>query len=179
MGERRAIASALHDVGNVDVELGDYPAAPESCSRRAWRSGANWATDGERYSVEGLAAVVAALGGSLRAAGIWGAAERLREEIGAPLPPNERPRYDRRVAAARAALGDDAAFDRAWQEGRALTIEQAIEIASQETVERNSSSWHAVRGPLHMQTCNTSAFENSDGLLWVDSGLRTLLNHLL
>src|SRR5262245_49161240 len=27
---------------------------------------------------------------------------------------------------ARAALGDDAAFDAAWQEGRAMTLEQAI-----------------------------------------------------
>ena len=38
-------------------------------------------------SLEGLASVVAALGDSLRAARIWGAAERLREEIGSPLRP--------------------------------------------------------------------------------------------
>ena len=31
---------------------------------------------------------------------------------------------------------DDVAFDRAWQEGRALTIEQAIELALEEAVER-------------------------------------------
>jgi non-specific serine/threonine protein kinase len=59
-------------------------------------------------------------------AGLWGAAERLREAIGAPLPPNEQRRRERQVAVARAALGDDAAFDRAWQEGRAMTLEQAI-----------------------------------------------------
>jgi hypothetical protein len=40
------------------------------------------------------------------------------------------------VAAARTALGDDAAFDRAWKEGRALTLEQAIALALGETVER-------------------------------------------
>jgi hypothetical protein len=40
------------------------------------------------------------------------------------------------VTAARAVLGDDAAFDRAWQEGRALTLEQAIELALEKTVER-------------------------------------------
>jgi hypothetical protein len=87
-------------------------------------------------SLEGLAALVAALGSYVRAARIWGAAERLREEIGSPQPPNERPPYDRRVAAARVALGDDATFDRAWQEGRGLTLEQAIELALEETVER-------------------------------------------
>lgn len=34
---------------------------------------------------------------------------------------------------ARAAVGDDAAFDRAWQQGRDLPLEHAIEIASVET----------------------------------------------
>ena len=35
------------------------------------------------------------------------------------MSPNDRRDHDRRVAAARTALGDEAAFDRAWQEGRA------------------------------------------------------------
>ena len=67
------------------------------------------------------------------AARLWGYAEQLREEIGSPLPSNERPRYERQVSAARAAMGNDAAFDHAWQEGRAMTLEQAMEIALQET----------------------------------------------
>ena len=86
------------------------------------------------FSLEGLAAVVAALGSSLRAARIWGAADRLRAEAGSPLPPKDRPDYDRRVAVART-RGDNAAFDRAWQEGRALTLEQAMELALKETVD--------------------------------------------
>jgi hypothetical protein len=64
-----------------------------------------------------------------RACRIWGAAERLREAIGSPMPPGDRPDYERRVAAARAAMGDDAAFTRAWQDGRAMTQEQAMEYA--------------------------------------------------
>jgi hypothetical protein len=59
---------------------------------------------------------------------MWSAAERLRTEIGSPLPRVGKARYDRLVAAARAAVGDDAAFSQAWQEG-ALTLEQAIELA--------------------------------------------------
>src|SRR5205814_736121 len=50
--------------------------------------------------------------------------------------PTAKARYERLVAAARAALGDDAAFSNAWQEGRALMLEQAIEIALLETVPR-------------------------------------------
>ena len=30
----------------------------------------------------------------------------------------------------------DAAFDRAWQEGRVLTLKQAIELASEDAAER-------------------------------------------
>jgi hypothetical protein len=85
-------------------------------------------------SLEGIASVVAALGLSLRAARIWGAAEGLREEIGSPLRPYERPNYYRHVVAART-REDNAAFDRAWQEGRALPLEQAMELALKETVE--------------------------------------------
>jgi non-specific serine/threonine protein kinase len=84
-----------------------------------------------------VAAAVAALGSLQRAARIWGAAERLREEIRSPLTPDDRPRYVGGVAAARAALEDDAAFECAWHEGRALTLEEAIELAFEETAERS------------------------------------------
>jgi hypothetical protein len=42
-----------------------------------------------------------------RAALIWGAAERLREELGSLMPPYEQAAYMRGMAHARAALGDD------------------------------------------------------------------------
>jgi hypothetical protein len=79
--------------------------------------------------------VVASLRDSLRAARIWGATERSRAEIGPPRPQNERSGYDRYVAAARIASGDDAAFDSAWQEGRCLTLDQAIDLALAKPVE--------------------------------------------
>ena len=81
------------------------------------------------YSLQELATVAAALGSPLRAARLWGAEERLREEIGLSRPAEKGPEIDPQVRAARAAAGDGAAFDRAWQEGRALPVEQAIEFA--------------------------------------------------
>ena len=62
--------------------------------------------------------------------------ERQREELGSSLASNERPRYDRSVAAARVALGDDVAFDHAWQDGRTLTLEHTIELALADIVGR-------------------------------------------
>jgi predicted ATPase/class 3 adenylate cyclase/Tfp pilus assembly protein PilF len=134
LGYRQRIASSLNSLADLARDERDFVSA-QALYREALVIGREL---GEKlriaFSLEGLAAVVAALGSSLRAARIWGAADRLRAEAGSPLPPKDRPDYDRRVAAART-RGDNVAFDRAWQEGRALTLEQAMELALKETVE--------------------------------------------
>jgi predicted ATPase len=79
--------------------------------------------------LERFAAVVAAMGGPERAARIWGGVERLREEVGAPMPKSDRARYDRQIEAGRAALRDDVAFDEAWRAGRAMTAAQTVRYA--------------------------------------------------
>ena len=132
LGDWDAIATSLHNLGAVAYLQGDFGSARALYEEAlANRSGL-----GDRLGVaralEGLAAVVAATGSSLRAARIWGAAARLREEIGSPLSPTERSRHEQRVIAARAAVRDDEVFDRAWQEGCALSPTQATELASEE-----------------------------------------------
>jgi predicted ATPase/class 3 adenylate cyclase len=80
-------------------------------------------------SLEGLATALAPQGGGLAVARIMAAARKLREEIGSPPTPYKRETYDRRIAAARAAMRDGDAFDRAWEEGRALSLDDAIALA--------------------------------------------------
>ena len=58
-----------------------------------------------------------------------GAAERLREEVGAPLTPDETTQNQQKIAGARASVSNDAAFDAAWVEGRAMTMEEAVALA--------------------------------------------------
>ena len=65
-----------------------------------------------------------------QAAWLLGAAEAPREIIGAPVPPVDRAGYDSQVAAMRSQL-DEARFAAAWAEGRAMTIEEAVEYALQ------------------------------------------------
>jgi hypothetical protein len=90
LGDRFTIAGSLGDLGDVARNQGDYSAAralyEESLAIRR-ELGDRF---GIPYSLEGLAAVVASLRDSLRAARIWGATQRLRAEIGLPLPPSER-----------------------------------------------------------------------------------------
>lgn len=88
---------------------------------------------GDRFrianSLEAIASITFTVGRTARAARVWGHAERLREEIGVPLPAVELPGYNRRIAAARVGFGDDATFDLAWREGREMTMEAAIHYA--------------------------------------------------
>ena len=87
---------------------------------------------GDRWRVasvlEGLAEAASAMGDHERAARMFGVAEALRKEIGAPLPPCERADYEQAIAAARAGLTEED-LAAAWSEGRAMTYEQAVEYA--------------------------------------------------
>ncbi len=63
-----------------------------------------------------------------RAAHLFGAAEAVLESIHAKLLPTDHDQYTRNVAALLTQL-DEVAFKAAWAAGRALTMEQAIELA--------------------------------------------------
>ena len=129
LGNRQAMASPLSNLGRVAHQQGDYASARALYQESLvifWDLRDRW---GVALSVEGLAYVASAQASPTRATRLWGVASRLREEIGCPLPPSERSRYDRELAATRTAIDDDAAFDRAWKEGGAMTIDQAIDYA--------------------------------------------------
>ena len=87
-----------------------------------WRVGARWEM---AECLEGLAASAVAAGQPLRAIRLLGAAAALREALGAPVPPVERPGHEATVQAARTALGEEA-FLAAWAEGQALSVEQVV-----------------------------------------------------
>jgi hypothetical protein len=80
--------------------------------------------------LEGVAGVVCAQGQCERVAQLCGAAAALREAIGAPIQPADRASYERTLAAARAAMGDDA-FTAAWAIGQTWTVAQAIAAAEE------------------------------------------------
>lgn len=67
-----------------------------------------------------------------RAARLWGAAQALRELLGAPLSPSESDEHDRLVSRACADLGE-AEYARARSEGTLFTLEQAIGYALEES----------------------------------------------
>jgi predicted ATPase/class 3 adenylate cyclase len=78
--------------------------------------------------LEGFAGVAGARGEGERAARLYGVADSLRESLGAPLLPGDRPRHERHLSLARS-LVDGAAWKQAWDEGRAMTVEDATAYA--------------------------------------------------
>jgi len=86
---------------------------------------------GIAYSLEGMAAVAHGQSRASRAAQLLGATSALRASTDRLLPPAEQGKIDEQVAAVRGALGE-AAFVAAWDAGRVMTCEQAVEYALSE-----------------------------------------------
>jgi non-specific serine/threonine protein kinase len=83
------------------------------------------------YSVSFLnlfGASAALWGYPVRAVRLWAAEESLRAAMGIPHMPAEQSFFERYFEVARDQL-DDATWERAWQEGRAMSTEEAIEYA--------------------------------------------------
>ena len=129
LGERQGIAQSLRNLGYLTLEVGD-----SDSSGRFFDEALRMLRElGERPAIvetlEGCALLASHLERHDRAARVWGGAARLREELGVPHPVSELPSYEAQTAAARAAFGEDDGFDAAWAEGRAMTMEQVIDLA--------------------------------------------------
>jgi non-specific serine/threonine protein kinase len=84
--------------------------------------------DGVPPIFDGLAAIASVQGDPIRAVQLAAAAEALRTTIGLPLPPSERDALDQTLATARRRLNPED-FTQAWQEGLALSPDQAYATA--------------------------------------------------
>ena len=122
-------AVALAYLGRVASDEGDRSAAEsmwqeslETCRTQGYL----WCVP---YLLEFLAGVAITGGEAVRGVRLAGAAEALRETIGAPLPPVWHDDRDRDLAPARRALSPSA-YARTLEEGRAVLLDKAIAEAS-------------------------------------------------
>jgi hypothetical protein len=88
-------------------------------------------------TLEGLGGIAAATAAPPRAARLWGAADALRREIGNARSVHESIAYERQVKAVRAILTAEA-FDQAWDEGRAMSLDHAVRYALDEPAGRDT-----------------------------------------
>ena len=132
IGELNGFASTLNTLGMVAYEQGDYTSSRTLLTESLAMRRDLFDRSGIAECLESLAGLAFASDRPEVGARLGGHAARLRGEIGSCDTPSERARYDRRIALARTAFGKDAAFDLAWQEGHAMTLDQAIDYALHE-----------------------------------------------
>ena len=127
MGDKGSIAQSLRSVASLALAQKEYGRArmlyQESLSLR--KELPHKSSLAECF--EGLGQVAEAQNESERAARLLGAAEGLREGLPSSAP-MERREIEQSVARVRTALGEEV-FQMKWGEGRAMTLEQAVEYA--------------------------------------------------
>ena len=125
-------ASTLNHLGVVAYLSGDYARAQGFLAQSLTMHQRLGDRLGIVESLEVLGRLAASEGRKDRASRLLASAEAWRESIGAPLPPSDRADHERIMAALNA--GNDAAArsedcGEGMKEGRAMTIEQAVEYA--------------------------------------------------
>ncbi|HEX9134976.1 MAG TPA: tetratricopeptide repeat protein, partial [Ktedonobacteraceae bacterium] len=132
MEYRKGTAESLCLLARIATVSGDYASASTLCTECLAIAKEMGDKEVLASGLEGLAGVIAAqesagisTKGALWAAKLWGAAESVREAIGAPIPSLERATYECAVTAMRTQLGEET-FAAAWSEGRSMALEQIL-----------------------------------------------------
>ena len=131
-GRKIGVGSALYVLGRVVGSGGDYRRATELYKETIGFIRKRGIKYPLHFRLEALGEVAIALDQPERGARLLGAAETLRQDLGVFLvSPYDRVNHERSVAALHEAL-DEKAFEAAWAEGRAMTLEDAISYALEE-----------------------------------------------
>ncbi len=132
LGDKRSIAASLRNLGVVARLQGDYGQARALHEESLALFRELGHKVGIAEDLERLAAVARSQGQAARAARLWGAAEALREALGLPWLLLERAVHESHMIATRSEL-EEADWKRAWEEGRAMTMDGAVAYALEET----------------------------------------------
>jgi tetratricopeptide (TPR) repeat protein len=125
------VGYSLNGLGRVAYSRGDYEAAHSlyNKSLKMFRETSNqWNI---AYALESFTALAVAQQEMRRAAKLFSATEPFYSLLRFLMSPLERDHHDRDLAVTRAALGDEE-FSALWDEGRTMTMEQAVEYALDE-----------------------------------------------
>jgi len=119
---------ALSEIGRAECDEGRHDLARKHLAEGMTILRDLGVRPGVIESLEGLSSVAAATAAPRRSARLWGAADALRQEIGNARSVHESIAYERQLKAVRAILTAEA-FDQAWNEGRAMTLDDAVRYA--------------------------------------------------
>ncbi len=125
MGDKDEISSLLHNLGYVAKHHGDYSQALALFKEGLALQQEMGNNAGVAECLTGIAAVLIEQGKAEHGARLFGAAEALREAVGATLWPANRIEYAQSLALLGRTL-DEVTLATTWNEGRAISLEQAL-----------------------------------------------------
>ena len=131
LGDKIAIGNSLYILGQVARNGGDYVRAEELFGESivVWQEMDYGNREKIALSLEALGGVAIERDRPERGARLFGAGKVLRQAIDYPLKsPYDLANFDRSMAALRAQM-DEEALETEWTEGRAMSMEEAIEYA--------------------------------------------------
>jgi hypothetical protein len=127
-GDTLEIVEPLCALGVLAAEQGDGARATALLRQGLIRMREAGGTRTLAACLEGLAQVASTEGKFERTTMLCATAAGARCAMGTPLPPIDRERYERALADARRALGEER-FAALWAEGEAMTLDQAVALA--------------------------------------------------
>ncbi len=112
------LAEVLHNLGKPEVGLAHYREGLRALAEMGDKASMT-------ATLESVAFVLIDLRQTERALRLLGACAAIREALGTPIRPREQARTDKFLARAHSQISADE-FARCWNEGRALTLDQAL-----------------------------------------------------
>jgi predicted ATPase len=136
LGTPWRIGNTLNEIGRAESDEGHLDLALKHFAEGMTILHGMGDRPGVIESLEGLAGVAAATAVPRRAARLWGAADALRQEMGGARSVHHSIAYERQVKPVRAILAAEA-FDQAWDEGRAMSLDDVVRYALDEQAGRD------------------------------------------
>jgi predicted ATPase len=139
LGTPFEMGHALSELGRAECDEGHHDLAQKHFAEGMTILHGLGNRPGVIESMEGLADAAAATAAPRRAARLWGVADALRQEIGNAKSVHESIAFERQVKPVRAILTDEA-FGQAWDEGRAMSLDDAVRYALDAQVEHSDQT---------------------------------------
>ena len=130
------ISHSLSRLAVVFLELHDNDAARRLISESLAIEREVGDRPGQLFDIEVLAALAAEEGRPVRAVRLYACSSMLRAEVGRLTVEPGWPKHEHHIRRVRSALGEDA-FAEAWEQGRAMTLDEALDYALEEAPTRS------------------------------------------
>jgi tetratricopeptide (TPR) repeat protein len=128
IGNKYGIAEALNNLVFISLECNDCEESWEKLEEALTIRKDIQDKEGIIHSLSAGTELNIKSGNLVKAAKLAGAADAMRETIGSPLMPYQMERYNETISLLKNKLGEEA-FIKVWEEGKSMTMEEAVELA--------------------------------------------------